>query len=257
MRPVLFEVFGWGVPSHEFFIGLGVLVATTVYFVQVRRRGPVFEHHAWMAIGALTGGAVFAHLGALVRVGGEADSFLDLWMYGGRSILGGLAGAYFGVIVTKRIVGYKGSTGDLFAPAVAIGIAIGRVGCFLTEQLGTPTALPWGVTLSPETTAAMPLCPGCRAGQAMHPSFVYEIAFHLLAFVLLWRIRDRLTGGVAFKVYLLAYGGFRFAVEFVRANPVFWGGLTGSQLFLLLTIPLLAIHVMRRFALVPTKEVMA
>ena len=243
MRPVLFHLAGWGVPSHEFFIALGVLAATAVFFVQVRRRGPVTENHIWIAVGALIGGAVFAHISAVVRFADRADSILDLWLYGGRSVLGGLAGAYLGAVVTKRLVGYKTSTGDLFAPAVAIGIGIGRIGCLLTEQIGAPTAMPWGIAVSPEAAAGMPFCPQCTSGQSMHPSFAYEILFHLAAFAVLWRYRDRVTAGLMFKLYLLAYGVFRFAVEFVRANPTFWGGLSGSQLFLLLTIPALAIHI--------------
>ena len=65
-----------------------------------------------------------------------------------RELLGGLLGAYIGVEVTKKLVGIGESTGDQFAPAVALGLAIGRIGCFLTEQLGTPTNLPWAMTMN-------------------------------------------------------------------------------------------------------------
>jgi len=65
-------------------------------------------------------------------------SLMEQWLYGNRSILGGLVGAWIGVHVAKKIVGYRVRTGDLFAPAVALGMAIGRVGCLLTELPGTP-----------------------------------------------------------------------------------------------------------------------
>jgi prolipoprotein diacylglyceryltransferase len=139
---------------------------------------------------------------------------------GGRSILGGLAGAYAGVLLTKRLIGYREPTGDAFAPAVALGMAIGRFGCFFTELPGTPTRLPWAVTF--------------YDGVPRHPSFLYEIVFQLGAFALLWWLRPRVhTKGDLFKIYLLGYAAFRFAVEFVRGNDVVWNGLTRPQLFLI------------------------
>jgi len=250
MKPELFRIGEWGVPTHEFFIGLGVAVGLVVFFSEVRRRSVPGEQVSWVAAGALIGGGLFAKASTAWQFVGSGTSLTDLYLYGGRSVLGGLAGAYLGAEVAKRIVGYRRSTGDLFAPAVAAAIGIGRIGCFLTEQIGTATSLPWGITVSPEVAATIPNCPQCAGGQAMHPSFIYEIAFHLIAFVVLWRGRDRLaTDGATFKLYLLAYGIFRFALEFVRGNPVLAAGLTGSQIFLLITVPLLAAHVLRHWAL--------
>jgi phosphatidylglycerol---prolipoprotein diacylglyceryl transferase len=241
----LFDVLGWGVPTHEFFVALGVAVAAFVYVVEARRQGRLSEQTCWVAVGALIGGAVFARVGSAWRFVGSGATLEELFLFGGRSILGGLAGAYFGAIVAKRLIGYRRSTGDLFAPAVAIGLAVGRIGCFLTEQLGTPTTLPWGIAVSPGTAAAIPNCQPCLTGQPMHPSFLYEIAFLLVAFIVLWWGRDRLAvEGMSFKLFLLAYGVFRLGVEFVRGNPVMALGLTGSQLFLLVTIPILVLHVL-------------
>jgi prolipoprotein diacylglyceryltransferase len=169
-----------------------------------------------------------------------AGAFIE----GGKTILGGLAGAYVGVLLAKRAIGYRGHTGDLFAPAVAIAMAIGRVGCFLTEQVGTPTSLPWGISVSREVAAGIPMCPTCSPGAPMHPSFLYEIAFHTVMFVLLltWLRRRSQVPGELFTIYLVAYAAFRFAVEFVRGNEVLVGGLTGPQVFLLATGPLLALR---------------
>ncbi len=239
---------GWGVPSHEFFIALGIAVGLAIYLHEARRTGVNGEKVSTVAAGALIGGGIFAKLSTAWRFVGDTDSLADLYLYGGRSVLGGLAGAYVGAEVTKRIVGYRRSTGDLFAPAVAAAMAIGRIGCFLTEQVGTATSLPWGMTVSAEAAATIPNCPQCATGVAMHPSFLYEIVFHVLAFALLWRSRGLLAEeGASFKLYLLGYGLFRFGVEFVRGNQVMAGGLTGSQIFLILTLPLLAAYVMRRW----------
>ena len=246
MRPILFEVVGFGVPTHEFFVALGVAVAAAFYLYEARRRGVLNEQTGWVVVGALVGGAILAKVGSAWRFVGSGSTASELYLYGGRSILGGLAGAYFGAIVAKRVVGYRRSTGDLFAPAVAIGLAVGRIGCFLTEQVGTPTSLPWGVAVSAETAAALPNCPQCAGGQPMHPSFLYESLFLLLVFAVLWWGRDRLTTeGLSFKLFLLAYGVFRFAVEFVRGNPEVAFGLSGSQVFLLATIPIVVVMLVR------------
>lgn len=246
MKPVLFEVLGWGVPTHEFFVGLGVAAAGSIYYFEARRRGLLNEQTAWVAVGALIGGGILAKVGSAWRFVGSGATLSELYVFGGRSLLGGLAGAYIGALIAKRLVGYRRSTGDLFAPAVAMGLAIGRIGCFLTEQVGTATSLPWGVSVSTATAASIPNCPQCASGQAMHPSFLYEVAFHAAAFAVLWLSRDRLSiEGLGFKLYLLAYGLFRFGVEFVRGNPDLAFGLSGSQVFLLVTMPLLVIYLAR------------
>jgi prolipoprotein diacylglyceryl transferase len=239
--PELFQVGALRVPTHEFFIGLGALAALVVYLSQAQRRDQIDERILWIALGALVSGAIVAKLSTAWQYVDEPGATLPaIWLHGGRSILGGLAGAYAGAVATKRLVGYRASTGDLFAPAVAVGMAIGRVGCFLTEQIGTATSLPWGIAVGPEVAARIPMCPGCEAGTSMHPSFLYEIGFHLVAFGFLWRFRDGIgRRGDLLKLYLLGYGLFRFGLEFVRGNRVMVAGMTGSQLFLLLTIPVL------------------
>ncbi len=123
-------------------------------------------------------------------------------------------------MISKRVLGYDLSTGDYYAAAIPLALAIGRIGCFLAElPLGTPTSLPWGMTVSPEAAAAFPRCPGC--GGPMHPSMLYEIGFHAAAFALIWRRSPLLPiRGDTLKLYLLAYGLFRFGVEFVRGNEV-------------------------------------
>ena len=110
---------------------------------------------------------------------------MEQWLYGNRSILSGLVGAYLGALIAKRLVGYKERTGDLFAPAVALGMAIGRIGCLLTELPGTPTALPWGGHA--DARAGGPRARTRSPASPLHPSFAYEIVFQLAAFAaLLW-----------------------------------------------------------------------
>jgi len=248
MKPILWQVAGFGIPTHDFFVGLGVTAAVAIFIWEARRRSRLNEKLVWVVFGALITGGLFARLstGWKYWSGTEDPTLPGLWMQGGRSVLGGLAGAYLGVLITKRLVGYQSSTGDLFVPGLALGMAIGRIGCFLTEQIGTPTSLPWGITLAPDVAAQMPYCPSCALGVPLHPSFIYEILFHAVAFVvvLAWRGRVQPEGSL-FKFYLLSYGIFRFLIEFVRGNPPMAGPFSGSQLFLLVTLPLLAWWMLR------------
>jgi len=214
---------------HSVLVGLAVVAAGLVLAVQARRAGPFDERLLVVVAGTLVGGALGMRAAGLVRYVSDvgASTLADAWRYGAKSVLGGLAGAYAGALSGKRLAGYDRPTGDLFAPAVALGMAVGRFGCFFTEPLGRPTGAPWSV-------------------RGFHPSFLYEIAFHLLAFSVLLRLRGRLgTAGALLTVYLAAYAGFRFLVEFTRANDVLGLGLTGSQWFVLAASPLLALKLHR------------
>jgi prolipoprotein diacylglyceryl transferase len=238
VHPVLVQLGPVAVQSHPFFVGLGVLAAAVVVLLEARRRGMLGEGMLVAVTGALVGGAIGMRAAGFVRHLDPAanPSLSDAWLYGAKSILGGLTGAYLGVLIAKRLVGYQVRTGDVFAPAVALGMAIGRIGCFLAEPPGRPSAVPWAIH-APET---VPQCPGCASGAAMHPSFLYEIAFHLAAFVALWALRDRVSRpGSLLTYYLAAYAVFRFGVEFVRANEVVALGLTRPQWFLVAVTPLL------------------
>lgn len=225
--------------THDLWVGLGVLTAGLVFALEKRRRR-IDDERIWALVAfAVAFGGVGARLGTwLQHLDPSAnDPALVHWMYGNRSILGGLALAYVAVLVGKRLLRVRWRTGAVFAPAVAAGMAVGRGGCLLTEAPGTPTDLPWGVAV---TSAADATAWGVPVGTTLHPSFVYEIAFHLLALAAIWVWRDRLTDPAdLFTLYITGYALFRFAVELVRGNEVVWLGMTRPQLFLAVTIPLL------------------
>ncbi len=245
MFPTLSDLVPWlpAVDSHSVFVGLGVLAAGIVFTIEKRRRAVTDHRIAYLVLGALVGAAVFARLGTWAQHLDPAKnlSLVDQLAYGNASMLSALVGAWLGVHVAKRLCGYPGRSGDLFAPAVALAMAIGRIGCLLTEKPGTPTGSGWGIVLDPAAAARV----GADAGVPLHPSFVYEIAFHLAAFAALWFwLRHRpIAPGETLTLYVAAYAVFRFAVEFVRGNEVVWLGLTRPQLFLLVTIPLLAVRI--------------
>lgn len=203
-----------------------------------------------ISVAAVLGGAVGARLITSWEILGDVQTaglpLTYLLTHGPKSIIGGLAGGYLAIVLSKRALGYRLSTGDYYAAAIPLALAIGRVGCFLSElPLGTPTTLPWGMTVSPEAAAAFLRCPGC--GGPMHPSMLYEIGFHLGAFALIVTRGPLLpVRGDTLKAYLLAYGLFRLAIEFIRGNEVQWLGLTGPQIVLIPLTALLVIYFVRQ-----------
>lgn len=223
---------------HDAWVAAGTVVALVVFIAEVRRRG-VTDVRIWVVVGScLAGGSVAARLGTWWTHVAPADNapLIEHWLYGNRSIIGGLAGAWLGVHAGKRLTGYRARTGNLFAPAVAAGMAVGRIACLVTETPGTATGGSWGIVLDDRSAQIL----GAPAGVGLHPSFGYEIAFHLLAFVVIWANRDRFPGsGDLFVLYVGGYALFRFGVEWVRGNEVVALGLTRSQWVLLLVLPLL------------------
>jgi prolipoprotein diacylglyceryltransferase len=248
--PVLARIGPITIGTHDFFTLLGLAAGFTLYYRALRRDGILGPQITLISIAAVLGGALGARLITSWEVLDEVNAanlpLTYVLTHGPKSILGGLAGGYLAITLTKRALGYRLSTGDYYAAAIPLALAIGRVGCFLSElPLGTATSLPWGMTVSPEAAAAFPRCPGC--GGPMHPSMLYEIGFHLGAFALIISRGPLLpVRGDTLKAYLLAYGVFRFGIEFIRGNEVQWLGLTGPQLVLIPLIALLLIHFVRQ-----------
>ncbi len=250
MAPVLVEFGPLTLFTHDVFTVLGVLAGLALYYRALRRDRVLDSRIVLISLAAVAGGAIGARL---ITSWEDIDEVVaaDLPItyvitHGPRSIIGGLAGGYLAIVLSKRALGYTLSTGDYYAAAIPLALMIGRIGCFLSElPLGTPTDLPWGMTVSADAVAAFPRCPGCHG--PMHPSMLYEIGFQAIAFGLIFTRGPMLpVRGDTLKAYLLAYGLFRFGVEFVRGNEIQALGLTGPQIVLIPLVGLLVIHFVRR-----------
>lgn len=250
MFPVLARFGPITIGTHDFFTLLGLAAGFVLYYRALRRDRILGPQITVISIAAILGGALGARLITSWEILDDVNAaqlpLTYLLTHGPKSIVGGLAGGYLAIVLTKRALGYRLSTGDYYAAAIPLALAIGRVGCFLSElPLGTPTTLPWGMSVTPEAAAAFVRCPGCDG--PMHPSMLYEIGFHLAAFALIVRRGPLLpVRGDTLKAYLLAYGLFRFGIEFVRGNEAQWLGLTGPQLVLIPLIALLVTHFVRQ-----------
>jgi prolipoprotein diacylglyceryltransferase len=151
--PLYLHIGPWTLHAHTVFELLAYFVGFRLYLRQRRRRGDVIGGYErwWLVAAAIAGGAIgsralaWAESPALVL-----DHLRDSGdLLGGKTVVGGLLGGTIAVEVTKRALGIVRRTGDLFAVPLAIGISIGRIGCFFEgpgdETWGGPTNLPWGV----------------------------------------------------------------------------------------------------------------
>jgi phosphatidylglycerol:prolipoprotein diacylglycerol transferase len=199
------------------------------YLLSRRRQGRLSlstSQRLGLALGAFCGAMIAAKLPFVVS---DWRGLLrgSAWLENGKTIVFGLVGGYFGVEIAKWALDIRIKTGDSFAMPVAVGIAIGRVACFVGGCCyGTPTSLPWGVDFGD----------GPR-----HPTQLYETVFHLSAAAcLLVMERWNLCRGQRIKLYIMAYLVYRFATEFIRPEPRIWFSLTGYQWACLAWLPVFA-----------------
>ena len=217
--PHYLNLFGHRVHPHLFFELIAYPIGFQLYLFIRRRWFPrsavPFEQGAWIIVGcvfgALLGSKVLAWLESMQHYWAHRDN-LAAWV-GGKTIVGGLLGGWAGVEIAKRVLRVHHSTGDAFVFPLILGMSIGRVGCFLTglpdKTYGHHTALPWAVDFGD----------GPR-----HPTQLYEIAFLLLlGVVLLVRSRRPFANGELFRLFILGYCAFRFAVEFFKPREMHLG----------------------------------
>jgi phosphatidylglycerol---prolipoprotein diacylglyceryl transferase len=176
-----------------------------------------------------------AGLGGIV--GSRLDFILENYSDVKDDLLGNLfsgsglvwyGGAIGGAIAVLLWAHYRGMLNlgllDLCAPALALGYAIGRIGCQLSGDgdYGIPWHGPWAMAY-PHGTVPTDV--------TVHPTPIYEtLAMGLVAYTL-WRLRDRFQPGILFALYLTLAGTERFLVEFIRRNDDVFVGLTQAQLF--------------------------
>lgn len=138
-----------------------------------------------------------------------------------KSIMGGLFGGLIGVEITKKIVGEKESSGDLFTFPIILGIIIGRIGCFLsgTKEFtyGHQTDFFFGMDLGD--------------GFLRHPIALYEIVFLSVVLLILHLLQSKTKNenGLQFKLFMLTYFGFRFFIEFLKPNTFLILNLSSIQ----------------------------
>jgi phosphatidylglycerol:prolipoprotein diacylglycerol transferase len=223
MYPVLFRVAGVEITTFGALLAVAVLTAIWLFRRELARSG-LPDDAVNAAFGGVFGGLLGAKVIWTLEFMGEAPPGDLLFSRGGLSWYGGaIGGVGTGLWMLRRyrVPLVRGLSAA--APALALGHAIGRVGCFFVgDDYGRPTNLPWGVAFPlglPPTSVAV------------HPTQLYE-AFLLapLAFLLIhWR-RSGVADRVVWGRYLVMAGLIRFMIEFVRVNRQILGTFTLAQL---------------------------
>jgi phosphatidylglycerol:prolipoprotein diacylglycerol transferase len=187
-----------------------------------------------MVFAALIGGLVGSRLDYLIQNWDKvSDDLLGNILSGSGLVwFGGFVGGALAVVLWAWWRGFLGwQLFDLAAVPLAIGYAIGRVGCQLSGDgdYGIHSDLPWAMSYPDGTVPTT---------DTVHPTPVYETLAMGLAGVVLWRLRDRFAPGVLFGLYLIFAGVERFLVEFIRRNDEIVAGLTQPQLISLAMLAL-------------------
>ena len=239
LGPITLQTFG--IAFSLGFIASGLVIA--------RRLAELGKPVDWayeMVLAALVGGLVGARGYFVIQHWDTASGDLLGSIFSGDGLVwyGGAIGGAIAVCAWAYWRGFLSVTLlDVCAPALALGYAVGRVGCQVSGDgdYGIHSNLPWAMSYPNGTVPT---------DDRVHPTPIYEsISMALIAWGL-WLLRDRVQPGILFAIYLVAAGTERFLVEFIRRNDEVFAGLTAPQLqslvLILAGITWLAISAIRR-----------
>ncbi|HEX8158179.1 MAG TPA: prolipoprotein diacylglyceryl transferase family protein [Solirubrobacteraceae bacterium] len=229
MQPEI-DLFGIPLKTFGLCFGLSFVVSGAIVARRLKELGKPPDWAYEMVFAALVGGLLGGRLYWLVE---HPSRFSDLSaVFGGAGLVwfGGALGGAAGVLLWAYRKGmFNLQLLDLCSPALAMGYAVGRVGCQVSGDgdYGTKTDLPWGMAYPHGVVPT---------NDVVHPAPIYETVSMGLAAWALWRARDAFRPGVLFGFYLVFAGIERFLVEFVRRNDAVLAGLTEAQLFSLVML---------------------
>jgi phosphatidylglycerol---prolipoprotein diacylglyceryl transferase len=219
LGPLTLQTFG-------IMFALGFLGAAAVCGRRFKELGKPADWAYEMIFAGLVGGIVGARAYYLVQNWDSVkdDFFGNLFSGSGLVWYGGAIGGAIAVCIWAWRRGFlQLALLDLAAAPLALGYAIGRIGCQLSGDgdYGKPSDLPWAMSYPDGTVPTT---------DRVQPTPVYESVTMALVAWILWSLRDRLAPGLLFALYLVLSGLERFLVEFVRRNDEVWAGLTVPQI---------------------------
>ena len=206
--------------------GIAFLVCGAVLARRLREIGRPRDWAYEIVFSALVGGLVGARVDYILQNYSKVSDDLlgNLFSGSGLVWIGGLIGGALGAFIWAWRRGFLGlALLDLCAVPLAIGYAIGRIGCQISGDgdYGIKSDLPWAMSYPKGTVPTT---------TEVHPTPVYETLAMGLAALVLWRLRDRFRPGLLFALYLVLAGVERLLVEFIRRNDDAALGLTLPQL---------------------------
>jgi phosphatidylglycerol:prolipoprotein diacylglycerol transferase len=227
MKPEI-DLLGISIKTFGVMFALGFLACGAVVGRRLREmdRPPDWAYE--IVFSALAGGVIGARGYYIIQNYSQVKSNLLGSIFSGSGLVwyGGAIGGAIAVIVWMR---WRDALElrmfDMCATALALGYAIGRIGCQVSGDgdYGIRSSLPWAMGYPHGT---LPTPPGVR----VQPTPIYETVTMCLLAYGLWTLRDRVRPGVVFALYLVGSGLERFLVEFIRRNKEVMIGLTAPQL---------------------------
>ncbi len=222
------DVLGLHLQTFGIFFALNFLAWAALVARRLKEIGKPVDWAYEMLFTALIGGLVGARAYFIVQNYDEVKHDLLGNIFSGSGLVwyGGLIGGVITIVLWARWRNFLTlQMLDLAAPALALGYAIGRIGCQVSGDgdYGKASHLPWAMGYP---HGAVPTAPGVR----VQPTPIYETLSMGLLALILWRLRDTFRAGTLFAFYLVGAGVERFLVEFARRNAHVLGILTAAQI---------------------------
>lgn len=217
MHPILFHFNGFTLYTYGFFLALGFI--TAVWFSKRNARfydlkpDDISDLFFVILVCGILGARLLYVLINFAYFQHNLLEIFTIWK-GGLVFFGGFIGGITGSIVMlkiKKLPVFKSA--DIIAPGVALGHAIGRLGCFFAGCCyGRECTLPFAVTFThPESLAPLDVY--------LHPTQIYMVVANLcLFFILVWIQKHKRFNGMVFVSYIIIYSVFRFIIEFFRGD---------------------------------------
>lgn len=244
MHPILLELGPITIYSYGVLLAAAYLLG--LWFAVRRARaagldgGQVLDLGIWVIIAALVGAKALLFVVDFRYFTASWDNFVSLLRAGGV-FYGGLIAAV--VVCIYQLRKHRlplWTSGDLFAPGIALGYMVGRLGCLLAGCCyGRPAEVAWAITFTDPAAAANV---GTPLGVPLHPTQIYEslAGLAILLVLLGTERRGRQFAGRTFWTFVLLYAVLRFGLEFFRGDPrgEVFASLSTSQFISLVLFPL-------------------
>ena len=217
MHPVLLHIGSFNLYTYGLFVALGFMTAIWVSQKNAKSHGlsseSITDIFFVILVSALLGARL---LYVLINFDGYKNNLLDIFKIwnGGLVFFGGFIAAVVATPIylrSKNLDFWK--TADIISPGLALGHAVGRIGCFFAGCCyGKECDLPIAVKFTnPESLAPI--------GVYLHPTQLYSVFSNLtLFFILLWLQKRKKFNGMVFLSYIMLYSLFRSIVEFFRGD---------------------------------------
>lgn len=219
MYPILIKIGSVTIYTYGVFVALsfvaGILLALNIGQKEGIPKGKIHDIAFYIFIAAIAGARLFFILTQLEYYTENPLDIVKVWE-GGLVFYGGLLLAVPTLFIyLKKNALPVWKTLDVFAPCLAIGHAIGRIGCFFAGSCyGKPTDLPWGVVFNDPNTNAI-------KGVPLHPTQLYESFAETGIFIFLMILRrHKVFDGQIMWTYVLSYSVVRFIIEFFRGDRI-------------------------------------